>query len=144
MSHVRLKLFFAGLAVVLAVVLLAIAGAREGWIRYLSVDEFNDSEESRAARVRLVGVVAEQDIQIEPASLQASFDLCGESTSIRVAYEGVVPDLFTPGQEVVVEGRLNGAGVFEADTLLTKCASKYEMKDGEAPHALPQSGENDA
>jgi cytochrome c-type biogenesis protein CcmE len=126
------------------VVLLAIAGAREGWIRYLSVDEFNGSEESRAVRVRLVGVVAEQNIHIEPAGLQASFDLCGDSTSVRVAYEGVIPDLFTPGQEVVVEGRLNDEGVFEADTLLTKCASKYEMNDGEAPHANPRLGESDA
>ena len=28
-------------------------------------------------------------------------------------------------------------GVFHADTLLTKCASKYESADGEAPHADP-------
>ena len=46
-----------------------------------------------------------------------------------VTYAGVLPDLFKPGGEVVVEGRLDAAGTFKADVLMTKCASKYEMKE---------------
>jgi cytochrome c-type biogenesis protein CcmE len=32
----------------------------------------------------------------------------------------------------VVEGQLNGQGVFAADVMMTKCASKYESS-GQAP-----------
>jgi cytochrome c-type biogenesis protein CcmE len=45
-----------------------------------------------------------------------------------VSYRGTVPDLFKAGADVVVEGKLNAAGTFEADVLLTKCASKYDAK----------------
>jgi cytochrome c-type biogenesis protein CcmE len=34
--------------------------------------------------------------------------------------------MFGPGKNVVVEGRRDPAGVFQADVLMTKCASKYE------------------
>ena len=38
----------------------------------------------------------------------------------------LLPDTFTDDTEVVLEGRLRGDGVFEAETLLTKCGSRYE------------------
>jgi cytochrome c-type biogenesis protein CcmE len=48
------------------------------------------------------------------------------TASVPVVYRGSVPDLFKPGREVVVDGRLVG-GTFMAvrDTLVTKCPSKY-------------------
>ena len=48
------------------------------------------------------------------------------TTSVAVVYRGSVPDLFTRGREVVVEGTFV-AGTFVAarDTLVTKCPSKY-------------------
>ena len=59
----------------------------------------------------------------------AQFVLLGETSQIRIRYDGVVPDLFEVGGEVVVAGRKGNDGVFEATELMTKCASKYdEMK----------------
>jgi cytochrome c-type biogenesis protein CcmE len=46
------------------------------------------------------------------------------TASVPVAYRGSVPDLFKSGREVVVEGKLSG-GTFVADSLVTKCPSKY-------------------
>jgi cytochrome c-type biogenesis protein CcmE len=45
-----------------------------------------------------------------------------------VVYRGALPDAFKdqPGTEVVAEGRLDGQGIFLAQTLITKCPSKYE------------------
>jgi len=40
----------------------------------------------------------------------------------------VVPDNFAEDREVVVEGHLGTSGVFQADTLLTRCESKYKVK----------------
>jgi cytochrome c-type biogenesis protein CcmE len=45
-----------------------------------------------------------------------------------VRYQGLTPDNFEEDREVVVEGRLGPAGVFQADTLMTRCESKYQAK----------------
>jgi cytochrome c-type biogenesis protein CcmE len=46
--------------------------------------------------------------------------------SLPVIYQGVVPDTFKVGNEVVVEGTLKSNGIFQAYTLMPKCPSKYE------------------
>ena len=62
-----------------------------------------------------------------------------EATSNQVnqfgGYTGLTPDMFRDGAEVIIEGQLH-EGVFVADNLMTKCASKYEL-DLENPEALP-------
>ena len=48
------------------------------------------------------------------------------TTTVPVVYRGSVPDLFKPGREVVVDGRLvNGTFLGVPGTLVTKCPSKY-------------------
>lgn len=141
MTQIKVKMFAAGAALMIAVGFLAVAGVREGWVYYLQVDQFLASPEHHDKRVRLHGSVGEANLVSRPAELTASFDLLGETGRIRVDYHGVVPDLFKIDVDVVVEGQLNEAGVFQADTLMTKCASKYETAEGEAPHAEPCEAE---
>jgi cytochrome c-type biogenesis protein CcmE len=52
-------------------------------------------------------------------------DRTGE-VSVPVTYEGVLPDPFRAGREVIVDVRKHG-GVFvgEKDSLVTKCPSKF-------------------
>jgi len=46
--------------------------------------------------------------------------------SVPVVYTGSVPDLFAPGRDVSVRGKvLDGIFVAERDSLVTKCPSKY-------------------
>lgn len=46
--------------------------------------------------------------------------------SVPVVYEGVVPDPFREGREVIVSGKLRGGRfVAERDSLITKCPSKF-------------------
>ena len=46
--------------------------------------------------------------------------------SVPVAYTGVVPDLFKPGREIYLHGRMqNGVFVGERNSLVTRCPSKY-------------------
>jgi cytochrome c-type biogenesis protein CcmE len=55
-------------------------------------------------------------------------DVKGTAT-VPVVYRGSVPDLFRPGRDIVVEGRLqNGIFVAVPGTLVTKCPSKYTPK----------------
>jgi cytochrome c-type biogenesis protein CcmE len=55
------------------------------------------------------------------------------STAVRVIYTGSVPDLFKPGRDIVIDGRLrNGTFVAEPGSMITKCPSKYAPKSGDS------------
>ena len=46
--------------------------------------------------------------------------------AVAVVYTGSVPDLFKPGREVMLKGKMEGdTFVAEPDSLVTKCPSKY-------------------
>ena len=57
-----------------------------------------------------------------------TFTLAGTGNELSVNYKGTIPDNFIEDGEVVVEGMLDTSGVFQADTLMTKCESKYKAK----------------
>ena len=49
--------------------------------------------------------------------------------SIAVVYRHSLPDLFRPGREISVDGRVrNGIFVGKPDSMVTKCPSKYSAK----------------
>jgi len=75
-------------------------------------------------RVRLGGLVAEGSLK-RVAGMQVEFAITDEVKTIPVSYTGILPDLFREGQGVVVEGKLDGAGHFLADTVLAKHDENY-------------------
>lgn len=139
MTRMRIKLIGAGLVIVGAAAVLAFSGMRDGWVYFLPVDEYVADQGRWTERVRLHGKVGTDEFAVDRAGLSAGFHLCGETKNVRVAYHGVIPEMFDAGRDVVVEGRRDGQGVFQADTLMTKCASKYESADGQAPHGDPHA-----
>ena len=141
MAHARLKVVIGGLTIFLAVAYLVVAGIRDGWVYSYKVDQIVDVASYEGKRLRLHGVVGDDDLVVDRSGLSTQFALKGDERSVRVDYSGVIPDLFKPDHEVVVEGYLDEDGIFRADTLLTKCASKYESKDGEAPFVMPEGHE---
>ncbi len=49
---------------------------------------------------------------------------------LPVNYQGVVPDPFRDGREVIVSGRIEGGTfVAERDSLVTKCPSKFTKEE---------------
>jgi cytochrome c-type biogenesis protein CcmE len=51
------------------------------------------------------------------------------TASVPVVYQGVVPDPFRDGREVIVSGELrHGMFVAQRDSLVTKCPSKFTKK----------------
>jgi cytochrome c-type biogenesis protein CcmE len=53
-----------------------------------------------------------------------------ERGHVPVVYEGVRPDMFAIGRDVIIDGSF-GDGRITAATLLTQCPSKYEAPDPE-------------
>ena len=62
----------------------------------------------------------------DPSGRSLTFRMTDGAREYNVLYRGIAPDTFTDGVDVVVEGRLDAAGTFQATTLLAKCASRYE------------------
>ena len=135
MSTIQKKLLVAGIALIGAVSYLALAGMKSGWVYFMEVDQFLTDRQYQNQRVRLHGKVSEDNFSA--ANLDANFVIVGKSKSLPVAYHGVIPDMFTKGREVVVEGKLDSTGTFKADVLMTKCASKYEPN---SPHKTDAGG----
>jgi cytochrome c-type biogenesis protein CcmE len=65
------------------------------------------------------------------------------NATLPVRYNGILPDMFAAGRDVIVEGRVEN-GVFHAKALLTTCPSKYEAerKGGVEAGSAP-NGEGD-
>ena len=131
MTHMRAKMTVASLVLVLGLAYLVVAGVKSGWVYYLPVDSYLSDVKHQDQRVRLHGRVAADSVVTDRAMLTASFELRGETRQMPIRYSGIVPDEFKPGSEVVVEGKRDAAGMFQADVLMTKCASKYEHEPQE-------------
>lgn len=58
--------------------------------------------------------------------------------AVPVVYQGIVPDPFREGREVIVTGSLDESGVLvaEKDSLITKCPSKFQEEHGDDPNVI--------
>lgn len=84
---------------------------------------------------KLTGKVSEEGPR-DGGSLEFEVtDRDGGGEAIPVEYSGIVPDPFREGREVIVTGTLSDQGVFlaEADSLVTKCPSKFTEAKEEFP-----------
>ncbi len=126
--------FMVGLVSVAAVITYLVwTGVSETMVYYLTPSELiaKVSEDPTFADVgvKVSGKVIPGTYQRVEGELLHRFrvrDLVDESVTFEVEYRDALPDTFTDEAEVVLEGRLNAAGVFQATTLLTKCGSRYE------------------
>lgn len=91
---------------------------------------------------RIGGLVAEQSVVREEGSLVVHFDVTDTANTVRVAYEGILPDLFREGQGIVTKGQLDGNGVFIASEVLAKHDENYMPPEAaealKAAHSLQQ------
>ena len=78
--------------------------------------------------VRVLGTA--EDVHTGATPLDVTFTAVQGAYRMPVAYHGQVPDIFKNGVQVVVEGRMGSDGVFHADSLLTKCPSRFTAGKG--------------
>jgi cytochrome c-type biogenesis protein CcmE len=102
---------------------------QSSWSYYYSVDDFSAAgAATQEHSFRLAGRVKPGSVVRDLENVTLKFTLAGAQAELPVQYKGVTPDNFTEDREVVVEGRLAGTGVFQADNLMTRCESKYQAK----------------
>ncbi len=126
------KFVIAGLILFLAIGFLGYRGITASSAMLLDVSQLQKTATSLEPGQRV-----NVDGNVVPNSVKSSVDAKGQvleftvvdikdnTSTLPVVYRGVVPDTFKPDSEVVVEGTLGASGVFQADVMSTKCASKY-------------------
>ena len=131
MSRRKAK-FVTGILVVAAAIGVLVGVSFQGNMAYyIEVNDYlskGSAAYGDAFKVR--GYVVADSVQREPGKLGIEFEMNdGEGgPSLTVRYDKEVPDTFVDDAEVVVKGALTPEGAFEADTLLAKCPSKYEVE----------------
>jgi cytochrome c-type biogenesis protein CcmE len=128
--HPRTKFLLGGAVVLGAAGVLMAGSIKDTGVYFLVPSEL---EAKVAADPSLVGVGMKIGAQVVPGTVvrdssnrQVSFQMTDGKATYPVVYRGIIPDTFSDSVEVVVEGRLDATGTFQATTLLAKCASRYE------------------
>jgi len=126
-SRTRLRFVIAGLTIVAAIgymIYAALAGGSEYFVTTGELKAMGDKAVGQPMKVG--GRVVEGSIQGGRGSGATAFSLTDGSQELRVSFQGVVPDTFGPGVDVILEGKLAADGSFQATNMMAKCASKYE------------------
>ncbi|MBL4617491.1 MAG: cytochrome c maturation protein CcmE [Robiginitomaculum sp.] len=120
----RLTFLGLGLLVLVAALVLAMAGLKDNISYFYAPTELLAEEYEADKSIRLGGMVEDGSFQ-RSEGLQLSFRITDFNASIPVVYSKILPDLFREGQGVIAEGALGSDGVFVATRILAKHDEKY-------------------
>lgn len=124
-----------GFATVVGLVLVAL---QENMNLFFSPTDIAEGKAPEGARIRAGGMVVEGSVARDSESLLVRFELTDYKEKVAVEFEGILPDLFREGQGIVAMGKLNAAGVLEADEVLAKHDENYMPP--EVTDALERAG----
>jgi cytochrome c-type biogenesis protein CcmE len=128
------KFAVAGVVVVAAIALFLYTTTRSNAQFYLSVQELRDRGAEMVGKdARISGIVVPDSIAYDSQTLHLEFDVVDRDAAnqepLRIIIDGEpLPDQMKDEAEAIAEGRLNADGTFQAETLMMKCASKYEVE----------------
>jgi cytochrome c-type biogenesis protein CcmE len=120
----RATLIGSGVAVLALAAILTLFALRDTIVFFYAPSDIAEKHIGPDKRFRLGGLVENGSVK-RGAGTKIQFAVTDTLKSIPVSYEGILPDLFREGQGVVAEGKLNAAGVFQADSVLAKHDENY-------------------
>ncbi len=124
------KFILIGAGMILSMALLIFVGTQGSGVGYyMTVAEFLEAPDQARSGLRVNGKVVHGTIERHDTGEDVGFRMTDGQATLAVYYNGIIPDTFVDGANVVVEGRLQSDGTFAAHTLLAKCPSKYESAD---------------
>jgi cytochrome c-type biogenesis protein CcmE len=133
----RLSLIGAALGVLALAVALVLFALKDSIVFFNSPTDVVEKHVKPGMRIRIGGLVKEGSVQ-RGDSLAVRFEVTDGRSTIPVAYQGLLPDLFREGQGIVAEGALDLSGTLRADSVLAKHDETYMPK--EVADALKKQG----
>ena len=117
--------FLVSLMTITAVVIFFILKSLEKSVVYfLSPSEIYDTPNISSEKIiRIGGLVKEKSIIKDQTSIK--FIITDLKNEINVSYNGIVPNLFSEGKGVIVEGHLRDKKYFVANSILAKHDENY-------------------
>jgi cytochrome c-type biogenesis protein CcmE len=124
----RLVLIGAAGAVLFLAAGLVMFAMRDTIVFFYGPTEIAQKGLAPGTRMRLGGLVENGSVERGPGQ-RIAFSVTDGTTTMKVGYDGLLPDLFREGQGVVTEGVFEGAGRFRADTVLAKHDETYMPRE---------------
>lgn len=123
----RGRLLIGAALLVAALVYFAFTAFEGSAVYYLTVSEALQSDRVQSGtRVRVSGKLVQDSFQREQRGTLARFTITDGEKLLLATYDGVVPDLFfNVHSDIVLEGQRGPDGVFNTETVIVKCPSKY-------------------
>ncbi|MEL7486113.1 MAG: cytochrome c maturation protein CcmE [Pseudomonadota bacterium] len=135
----RLTIISGVFAVALLATGLTLTALNRAVALFYTPSELADLAAPPDGTIRLGGLVEAGSIAYgNDREARVAFTIADEFATTRVAYVGVLPDLFREGQGVVVQGRLGADGVLQASEVLAKHDETY--MPSEVAEALKEQG----
>ena len=117
---------------------LLVTGMKDSAMYFYTPDELIAAVRQDPSRhelgYKVGGRVVPGSVRFDQRTLELRFDVVDIKSGqgrFPVHYQGPLPDTFQEGRDVVVEGRYQQSGTFEASSVLTKCGSRYEAAESE-------------
>jgi cytochrome c-type biogenesis protein CcmE len=133
----RLSLIVAALAVVGAAAGLSLYALSDSIVFFYSPSEVVEKAAQPGARLRVGGLIKPGSV-VKSAGQTVAFAVTDGANDLKIAYQGLLPDLFREGQGVVAEGVLEAPGRMRAETILAKHDERYMPR--EVVDALKKQG----
>jgi cytochrome c-type biogenesis protein CcmE len=121
------KLLIGSAIVILALGFVAYQGVRSSMVYYLTPTEFKGKPELRYNKVRMAGKVVVGSLAKSEGHVR--FEITDGITPYAVSFAGPLPDLFAEGRDVLVEGRMDEAGVLQASQVISTHPPEYKAPD---------------
>jgi len=127
----QVKFLIGGGLIALAIVYLIVAATRSTAAYFLTVEELYAKGDTIYDRnVRVSGRVTDAEPDFNARDLILRFHVAGATgQTLPVLFNGPRPDQLRPDAEAILEGKFDGR-IFNAQTILLKCPSKYEEEKG--------------
>ena len=126
-KKLRIRIIFVGLFFLLISSVFLGFAFREGIEFYKVPSQILQSPPNASVKIRMGGLVEKGSVKrLEESKI--IFVVTDTVNSINVYYKGILPDLFSEGQGVVVLGTFNGQS-FEAVQVLAKHDETYMPKE---------------
>ena len=125
-KRVKSRIFFLSSILLIAVLIVffTLRSLKDNVVYFLSPTEIhNKSDISFNKKIRVGGLVKIGSINKEGDMI--NFIITDLKNEIVVSYSGLIPNLFSEGKGVVVEGKLNDKKYFIANKILAKHDENY-------------------
>lgn len=128
MKHRRIQLIVGGAIVLALLAAIAYQGVDQTISFYTPGEVLAQPDSLRSKTIRIMALVEPKTTQWDPQAVRLSFQITEDSRRfIPVEFRGVKPDMYREGQGVVVEGKLDAKGVFQATNVLVKHSEEYKV-----------------